>query len=286
MKKITFITVLALLYVGQFTVKGQCANDENIYSYTFDGKDYEVVKEKKTWEVAAACAVERGGYLVHIDSGEEQNSVYSAIINGAEVASDYTECADGGNIAYVWIGATDKAEEGTWLWDGDNDGSGTHFYSGIGYQDGAAVNDLYSNWGLADGAPNEPDNWSNQDAAGIGLEAWPAGSGSLGQKSAWNDIRADNEFYFVIEYDVSSVNNKKHFDNSIFVYPNPAYNEISVTGAKNFKLTITNILGQTLKVQNLIDNNEIVNIQSLQNGYYIVRLQSQNFSKSFNIKKQ
>ncbi len=286
MKKFTFILTLIFLYAGLFTAKGQCANEANIFSFAFDGKNYEVVKELKTWETAAACAVERGGYLVHINSAGEQSAVYNAITNGAAIPNDYTDSPDGGSVAYVWIGATDKAEEGTWLWDGDNDGNGVHFYTGIGYQGGAAIDDLYINWGLASTGPAEPDNFANQDAAGIGLAPWPEGSGEYGQASQWNDINVSNQLYFVIEYESGSSINQTHFDNEIVVYPNPAYNEISVKSAKNYNLTITNILGQTLITKRLNNNNETLDIQSLQKGYYIVRLQNKSFSKTFNIKKQ
>lgn len=61
---------------------------------------YEVVKELKSWSEAAACAVERGGYLVEIDSQADQDTIYGAIIHGA-------------GIAYVWIGASDQHTEGT-----------------------------------------------------------------------------------------------------------------------------------------------------------------------------
>lgn len=58
----------------------QCANSINIYNFTNGSTRYELVKEKKTWANAAACASERGGFLVQIDSSSEQSAVYSAIL--------------------------------------------------------------------------------------------------------------------------------------------------------------------------------------------------------------
>jgi hypothetical protein len=121
MKKITLFTCVTFLFVAGKTYSQSCASAANIYSFTYGGKNYEVVKELKTWTQAAACAVIRGGHLAHIDSGAEQNAVYNAITLGASVSATYVSVSDGGGAAYVWIGATDKNTEGTWLWDGDGD---------------------------------------------------------------------------------------------------------------------------------------------------------------------
>jgi len=155
--------------------------------------------ELKTWEDAAACAIERGGKLVQIDNLEEQDAIYDAIINGAQIPIDYADSPDGGMIAYVWIGANDLNEEGTWIWDGDKDGAGNHFYTGT--SNGEPIGNAFINWGgIADGNQNEPDNYADQDAAAIGLDDWPENSGYLGKAGEWNDIDITNEFYFIIEY--------------------------------------------------------------------------------------
>ncbi len=160
----------------------------------------------KTWIEAASCAVERGGYLAEINSLEEQDTIYKSIIEGAGVPANYTMVADGGGIAYVWIGASDQAAEGTWIWDGDGDTTGINFWNGQGSNgagDGAPVNELFNNWGgSSTGDPNEPDNWgAGQDGAAIGLAKWPAGADfTLGIPSEWNDISTDNELYFVVEH--------------------------------------------------------------------------------------
>ena len=53
MKKITLKTlvVLLLLLTTNYTLLGQCANTSNIYSFEYDGRTYEIVRENKTWEV-------------------------------------------------------------------------------------------------------------------------------------------------------------------------------------------------------------------------------------------
>jgi lectin-like protein len=119
--KTLMLLILAVLFATN--IFAQCANETNIYEFTFEDKTYEIVKELQMWDVAAACAVERGGYLVEINSQEEQNAVYDAIINGAGISPTYVSINNDGGIAYIWIGATDQNEEGTWLWDGNSDNS-------------------------------------------------------------------------------------------------------------------------------------------------------------------
>jgi hypothetical protein len=185
----------------------QCVSDENAYVFNFDGKKYEVISELKNWAEAAACAVERGGILAEISSKAEQDTIYSAIVNGAGIPADYTVVTDGGGIAYVWIGATDHHSEGTWIWDGNGDSIGTGFWNGqgaAGAGDGTPVDEMFNNWGgSGTGTPNEPDDYgAGQDGAAIALAKWPAGVAfTLGVASEWNDISSANELYFVIEYD-------------------------------------------------------------------------------------
>jgi len=185
------------------------------YSFTIGSKHYKLVKTKKSWVDAAAWAVQDGGYLVEIGSKAEQNGIWSAI-QASGVSFTYTSVGDGGGVAYIWIGATDKNTEGTWLWDGDNDGQGINFYTGQGSWgagNGAAVGGAYINWGGANtGTTNEPDDYgSNQDAAGIGLEPWPA-SGMGNIAGEWNDIDKANTLYFIVEYD--NVGFEEHLNKS------------------------------------------------------------------------
>jgi len=185
----------------------QCASATNIYTFVHNNKSYEVVKESKTWANASACAVALGGYLAEIDDQLEQDAVYNAITVGANVSSTYTSVANGGGIAYVWIGATDQNTEGTWLWDGDNNNVGTNFWNGQGANGnglGSAVGGAYHNWGTSGVGPvQEPDNFgNNQDGAAIGLAGWPAAfPGLLGDASEWNDIISSSLIYFVVEHD-------------------------------------------------------------------------------------
>ena len=198
-----FRTILAalVLLVGTLGQRSsaQCVSNSNIYRFTYANVRYEIVKEAKTWADAAACAVQRGGYLAQIDSAAEQAAIYSAI-QAAGVSPNYNPIEFGGGASYVWIGGTDRVSEGSWVWDGNDDGLGTPFWQGSA--NGTAVAGRYNNWGRnAQGARQEPDNFLDaQDCVAIGLSKWPVGAPlQLGAAGQWNDISEDSSCFFVIE---------------------------------------------------------------------------------------
>ncbi len=183
----------------------QCATNQNDYYFFIDNHSYALVNEAKNWAEAANCAVEMGGYLTEINSQAEQESIYNAIVESG-LSETYTLVNDGGEIAYVWIGASDLAEEGTWLWDGNGDDEGVNFWNGQGAaaaNDGSPVNNLYNNWGGASkDTLQEPDNYQGQHCAAIGLAGWPAWEpGFYGVAGEWNDINANNKIFYIVEFD-------------------------------------------------------------------------------------
>jgi len=222
MRNVLLVLLLAAISGKIFS---QCAADSNIYEFTFDGKKYEVVKEKQTWTLAADCAVQRGGYLAEINSLEEQNAIYDALVNGAKVPSNYVSVNDGGGIAYVWIGGNDLTTEGTWVWDGNKNGAADTFWTGqgaAGSGGGAAYSNSYINWGgKSKSTVNEPDDYGNaQDCAGMALAGWPSGTTLYGSAGEWNDIGCNAGLYFVIEYTPSGTGEFQEND-KYEVYPNP-----------------------------------------------------------------
>lgn len=196
MNLVTTSTLILILWLLPSALSAQCASSANIYTFVHDNRTYEVVKENRSWSDAAACAVQRGGKLAEIDSPAEQSAIYTQLLFYAGITATATRPYDGGGAAYVWLGGTDRVREGTWIWDGENDGSGSQFWQGLSVANGgSAVGGLYSNWG------NEPDNYGGapgkpgQDALGIALGNWPFGS--AGQ---WNDLNETNQLYYIIEH--------------------------------------------------------------------------------------
>jgi hypothetical protein len=195
-KNLFIIVVLALLPFVKLSA--QCAQTANIFTFTYGGHTYEVVKELKNWTDAKACAVERGGYLVAIDSGAEKNYIMGQLMmsSAANINSNYYPVMDGGGASYIWTGGSDAVNEGTWYWQGSPLMSPFYIGQGTaGSGGGAAVGGAYVNWGCTSAC--EPDNFfylHDQDALGLAMGSWP-----YGVAGQWNDIDINNTLYFLIE---------------------------------------------------------------------------------------
>lgn len=197
-----FTNLRAFFLVMLLLISFDSAYSVEKYSFKAMGKSYDIILESKTWLDAADFAVASGGYLTRIESLEEQKMLFDTILNGAKISPTYIAVADGGGVAYIWIGANDINEEGKWEWSSDIESEGINFWNGKS-ANGSPVGSSYVNWGGKSNATyNEPDDFNNfQDAAAIGLEAWPKGIGLLGKAGEWNDIKKENTLFFIVEYD-------------------------------------------------------------------------------------
>jgi hypothetical protein len=192
------VVLVVVVAVACVVISSRRASAETIFTY--GGHTYQLFTTAKTWPSAAADAVSREmygktGQLVRIDSQAENDEIIAQLL-AAIPSGDFskTSAPDGGGGAYVWLGATDRYVEGVWRWDGDNDGAGDQFWQGG--VNGSPVGGLYNNWGT------EPDNYSNQDAAGICLNRWPLSDGHLGSTGQWNDVDdLTNSLYYLVEFD-------------------------------------------------------------------------------------
>ena len=150
MKFLGYISLL--LFVKVSFAQTTCYTASNSAAFNYNGHTYKLIKELKSWVNAATCAVSDGGYLVEIADAAEQTAVYNGIV-ASGISASYHAVADGGGSSYVWIGATDKNAEGTWLWDGNNDNVGTNFWNGQGQAGagtGSVVGRLDVRYGIAD----------------------------------------------------------------------------------------------------------------------------------------
>ena len=259
------LSLTTLLTVG--AVNAQCVDEANVYSFTFDGKNYELIKENKNWPDAAECAVDRGGALVRIDS-EEENAALFAAIEDAEVDPAETVAPDGGGGSYIWLGGTDRAEEGVWIWDVNDDDEGDQFWEGA--VDGTPVGGLYNNWG------DEPDDFGFlQDGAAMSINGWP-----LGDASEWNDVNDDdNELYFFVEYEpVDGSGIEEGNNSSISIYPNPVANLLFINTTTDVQIetfSFYDITGQLIQINT--DNwIEGIDVSTLQGGTYFIEIRLDN----------
>jgi len=230
-KKLLVLLPLLLLFQEG---KAQCAAAQNVFAFTYDGKTYEIIKENKTWVNAAACAVNRGGYLAEVNSVEENTAIFSQLALAGVTAAD-TPAADGFS-SYVWLGGNDISNEGNWGWNGNNDAAATAFWQGN--FTGSAINGNYNNWGN-----NEPDNWdTGQDGLGMAVVTFPNGPAG-----SWNDVKHTNALYFVVEYS-STAGIDSAAKPTVSVYPNPATDVVKISAPVPVKaVTLYTLAGQQVQ---------------------------------------
>jgi len=269
MKTITLkasVTTIILL-MSYYLVIGQCASTSNIYSFVYNGKTYEVIKENKTWEDAVTCAIERSGILVEINDASEQNAIFTELSSNASIIVNNTVALDGGGASYVWIGGNDLSVEGDWIWDGDNNGTGPQFW--LGNFNGSSVGGLYNNWG------NEPDDFNGQDALGLALTNWP-----FGVAGQWNDVDQTNTLYYIVEHPTILGVKDMEFNNEINLYPNPLIDILTIEsdGTDLFKIIIFNSLGQEVRIVDLEKNvtSKTIDLSNLNNSVYFIKISSRN----------
>ena len=277
MTKAIQITLILTLLLS-FNLHSQCpVNNNNIYSFTYSGNSYEIVKENLKWTDAAACAVLRGGYLTEINSQQEQDTIFMHV-NNASIIANNTVAPDGGGASYLWIGGNDITVEGNWVWDGNNDMTSTQFWQGT--SSGVPIGGLYNNWG------NEPDDFNGQDALGLAYTNWP-----LGVAGQWNDVDTGNTLYYIIEHTglITNIENNELLK-EVTIYPNPTQNLITIDfGAnqiKNTTIEVMDLLGKVIYQQNIISIKTIINLNNYNQGLYLIKVSNDEGNKTYKVIKE
>ncbi len=164
----------------------------------FAGHTYQLVESPKNWASANSFAQSNGGHLATLSSLDEHVFVYYATLYQMYPTEPPTSgtlkstAVDGGGASYVWLGASDIAQEGTWKWVDNTD-----------------LSSGYTQWGYSG---QEPDNFTHpqyspggQNGLAMALTGWPFlgdwTEGPYGATGEWNDINTRNNLYFVIEWD-------------------------------------------------------------------------------------
>lgn len=265
-KQLSFLITFGFL-AANFSVGAQCATEVNIYSFTYNGINYEIVKENKNWDDAAACAVERGGFLARIDSADENAAVFSAASTDAGIVVANTVAPDGGGASYLWLGGTDKNTEGDWIWDGTDSGSGDQFWQGTSEATGGVpIGGLYNNWG------NEPDDFgAGQDGLGLAITNWP-----LGVAGEWNDVASSNTLYYIIEYPDESGIEDNSGSLKINIYPNPSSTTITIDNNSVSTIESVSIYTHDGKLAKNSGAVSSLDVADLESGTYFVRVKLAN----------
>lgn len=163
--------------------------------FEFDGHTYKIITEPATWEDASAAAEEmqladQRGYLARVNSARENTAILEALVDHlteAQLAATLAE--DGSETPFVWLGGSDKAAEGQWVWSNNGD----QFWQGD--FNGTPVGGLFTNWGV------QPDSATgDEDALAMGLGDWPEPFYDLGAAGQWNDLDGNTSLAYVVEF--------------------------------------------------------------------------------------
>lgn len=169
-----------------------------VSQFVYNSHTYQLWSDARTFASASAFAQSQmmggqNGYLARIDSAAENAALFMQI--QANVTSFTNTASDGGGSRYIWLGDSDAASEGNWIWQQGGD----QFWQGgvMGNSSGG----FYSNWGSSL-LGNEPDDFTNpflspngQDGLAMAIDAWP-----IGNAGQWNDISQSNNMPFIVEF--------------------------------------------------------------------------------------
>lgn len=73
---------------------------------------------------------------------------------------------------------------------------------------------------------------------------------------------------------------------TLTVYPNPSTDNIQIKGMNGGNLTLYNISGQTVLLQNNVSENQVLNISNIPSGIYILKMEKSGITKQVKIIKQ
>ncbi len=163
------------------------------------GHTYKLVTAPTTWDDANAIAEamtlgDTPGYLARIDSAAENEALLAAAQNHLtpeQISQTGVDVESG--AAFVWLGGSDSAAEGHWIWAS----SGEQFW--LGDFNGQPVQGRYTNWGV------QPDNsGAGEDSLAMALNDWPEPFYDLGSEGQWNDVNGAVPLFFWVEFDALS----------------------------------------------------------------------------------
>jgi hypothetical protein len=166
--------------------------------FEHEGHTYRLVENPASWDEAMATATEmslggEAGYLARIDSTAENEAILSALsahLSPAQLANSIPN--DVSEAPFIWIGGSDEGREGDWRWSNNGDPFGVATLTAnrlLGVTPTGACNRIMPavqkmrlQWG-----------WR------IGRRLFT----TLGSSGQWNDLEADNQLLYLIEFDTT-----------------------------------------------------------------------------------
>ncbi len=144
----TTVTVVAVLSLGPLGFSAHAATFVQ-WPSSSGGNDhrYAITDEASDWTTAESTAIGLGGHLASITSSDEQSFINSTFLTGNFAAKP------------LWIGLTDQAAEGTFVWTTGEPLSYTNWKIGEPSDQGEDYGTI--NWGFARGDAVPKGQWND-----------------------------------------------------------------------------------------------------------------------------
>ena len=178
-------------------------------TWDFGSSRYHLFKTGKTWSEAQTAAEGLGGNLVEVETKAENDQLFSKV-SGQITTEEFANTigSDGGDAAYIWLGASDGDTTSTqtstqwnWKWS----------YSNV------EISKTREEWGTGWGGTEPDDSQGFQHRLALGLEDWSRSNpGKYGSAGQWNDVNADNKLFYVVE--VSTTNKSYALKSSDYTF--------------------------------------------------------------------
>jgi len=207
-----FAELLVLLFPSKSF--GQCVDEDSVYAFTYKGRNYEFVNVITNRSRASDCAEERGGYLIDIESEDENIAIMSFLIDTLKnkygidlIDNDITKIRTGGRALYVHSNPTRI----DWVWLNEPyNRTGNYLGKQIENRNGRDILDfsdtLFINWGLIDGKEKNyayPTDYKTTFFGGtlaLSLVVIEDNGSVLAEVGNWVNTPASTGMPFIIDY--------------------------------------------------------------------------------------
>ena len=216
-KSILFALLFAIITSGNlFSQGGSCFPEDSVIAFSFKGRNYEFIKTHYKWGDATYCADQRGGYLVDIESMEENEAFLSFLLDTLTDKHGLDLLDDGDTkirLGGIGIAKPSNPVSITWEWRNTpfnrfNNILGKQIANNNGEDFKNFPDSLFINWGEKNNVKRAyfyPTDYHTQlysnNIAMTLVEIREDGTNTIvAQPGDWINVHSTEELYFIIDY--------------------------------------------------------------------------------------
>lgn len=219
---LVFILALSFMNSISYSQGGACFPEDSAIAFTFQGRNYEFVKSHYKWQDAIYCAEQRGGYLVDVETKEENDAFLSFLTDTLKNKYNLDLIDDGDTkVRLGAVGVIKQSNPVTLTWQWRNTpynrfnnilGIQTENKSGPDFKN--FPDSLYINWGEINNVKRAyyfPTDYhinlySNVMAMTLVEIRDEQTNNIVAQPGDWINANGNDELYFIIDYGCTEKN--------------------------------------------------------------------------------